>query len=278
VPAPFVISLTLQPLVSLSFGTNYRLELRDTIVDEDGELLVPYTTRFSTFLPEEVGESQESDKPTVTGLVILGERGYVLETVHGGGVAGPQQGRRPRHDDDPVAPRDRPTRRFGTMDPDRLRPRHRGEEVKGGRLATGEKLIAVQRRPAHVLPGPGQRPSGPGEHACELFLRRERPDATPRWVGAANITNNVVTASRTAPSQQRAASTRRIFPAASRSSARPTCASASWSKEPLRPNSRLTRSSRGRAQPRRDRPDDPSEGPERPEHKVVQRPEVWTSV
>ncbi len=83
-PSPLVVSLTLQPLVSLSYGTAYRLELTEGITDEDGEALVAYGSGFTTFLPEEVGQSNETDPPTVTGLAVLGERGYVVETLPSG--------------------------------------------------------------------------------------------------------------------------------------------------------------------------------------------------
>ena len=198
-PAPLVTSLTLQPLVSLSFGTKYRLELTSAIVDEDGEQLVPYASRFSTFLPEDIGESKESDPPTVTGLVILGERGYVLETLHGGGVAGPQQASYLRVYDvtDPVEPRDMtgPTgfeRVLISFPPRDIA----GEEVKADDGSpTGQKLIAVATAPRSFYQVQGSDPfwTELKSTPANLFLYDvSDPDAKPRFAGAANITNNLV--------------------------------------------------------------------------------------
>ena len=200
-PAPFVVSLTLLPLVSLSFGTKYRLELTNAIVDEDGEPLVPYASRFSTFLPEEVGESKESDPPTVTGLVILGERGYVLETLHGGGVAGPQQASTLRVYDvtDPVEPRDMTDPATGSMTREVISfpPRDiAGEEVKADDGSpTGEKLIAIATAPRSFYQVQGSDPfwTELKSTPANLFLYDvSDPDAKPRFAGAANITNNLV--------------------------------------------------------------------------------------
>ena len=194
-------SLTLQPLVSLSFGTKYRLELTNAIVDEDGEQLIPYASRFSTFLPEEVGQSNEADKPTVTGLVVLGERGYVLETLHGGGVAGPQQASMLRVYDvtDPVEPRDLTDPATGSIIREVISfpPRDiAGEEVKADDGSpTGEKLIAIATAPRTFYQVQGSDPywtelkSTP---ANLLLYDVSDPDAKPRFAGAANITNNIV--------------------------------------------------------------------------------------
>lgn len=198
---PLVVSLTLQPLLSLSFGTTYRLELKDAIVDEDGELLVPFASRFSTFLPEEVGQSKESDPPTVTGLVILGERGYVLETLHAGGVAGPQQSSLVRVYDvtDPVEPRDLTDPATGSISRTIIAypPRDiAGEEVKDDDGSpTGEKLIAIATAPRTFYQVQGSDPywTELKSTPSNLFLYDvSEPDQPPRWVGAANLTNNVV--------------------------------------------------------------------------------------
>jgi len=209
-PAPFVVSLTLQPLVSLSFGTKYRLEVgvpptaggATAVVDEDGELLVPNTSRFSTFLPEDLGQSQEADKPTVTGIVILGERGYVLETLHGGGVAGPQQSSTIRVYDvtDPVAPLDLTDSATGPrLERETIPypPRDiAGEEVKDeSGSPTGEKLIAVATAPRSFYQVQGNDPywTELKSTPANLFLYDvSEPDTKPRWVGAANLTNNLV--------------------------------------------------------------------------------------
>ena len=200
-PSPSVVSLTLQPLVSLSFGTRYRLELTSAIADEDGELLVPYASRFSTFLPEEVGQSKETDPPTVTGLVILGERGYVLETLHAGGVAGPQQSSLVRVYDvtDPVEPRDLTDPATGSIPREVIAfpPRDiAGEELLADDGSpTGEKLIAVATAPRTFYQVQGSDPywTELKSTPANLFLYDvSDPDAKPRFAGAANLTNNVV--------------------------------------------------------------------------------------
>ncbi len=200
-PSPLVVSLTLQPLVSLSYGTSYRLELTEGITDEDGEALVPYGSGFTTFLPEEVGQSNESDPPTVTGLAVLGERGYVLETLHAGGVAGPQQAGLVRVYDvtDPGEPRDLTDPATGTVPRTLIAfpPRDiAGEEVRAqdGSL-TGEKLIAVAAAPRTFYQTMGNEPywTELKSTPSNLFLYDvTEPDQAPRWVGAANLTNGLV--------------------------------------------------------------------------------------
>lgn len=200
-PSPLVVSLTLQPLVSLSYGTAYRLELTQGITDEDGEALVAYGSGFTTFLPEEVGQSNETDPPTVTGLAVLGERGYVLETLHAGGVAGPQQAGLVRVYDvtDPGEPRDLTDLATGSIARTLIAfpPRDiAGEEVRAqdGSL-TGEKLIAVAAAPRTFYQTQGNEPywTELKSTPSNLFLYDvTEPDQAPRWVGAANLTNGIV--------------------------------------------------------------------------------------
>ena len=148
-----------------------------------------------------MGQSKETDPQSVTGLVVLGERGYVLETLHGGGVAGPQQASMLRVYDvtDPVEPRSLTDPATGTITREVISfpPRDiAGEEVKADDGSpTGEKLIAIATAPPSFYQVQGSDPfwtelkSTPGNL---LLYDVSDPDAKPRFAGAANITNNLV--------------------------------------------------------------------------------------
>jgi hypothetical protein len=78
-----VTSLTIQPLQPLLYNTTYTLTLTADIVDLDVGLdgqpapkaLVLYTATFTTFAPEQIGQSTESYSSPA--IVVLGDRGYL---------------------------------------------------------------------------------------------------------------------------------------------------------------------------------------------------------
>jgi hypothetical protein len=92
-----VTSLTLIPQIGLKFNTVYRVILTSAIADRDTDAagapapqpLVEFTSPFTTFGPEALGGS--ADTPRATGLVVLGDRAYIAETLHTGGTGGATQ-------------------------------------------------------------------------------------------------------------------------------------------------------------------------------------------
>ncbi|HZD03272.1 MAG TPA: Ig-like domain-containing protein, partial [Longimicrobiales bacterium] len=106
-PTDTVVSVTLEPQRGLKYRTSYQLRVTGAIEDKDSvpNALTPeYQSRFTTFGPEGVGGTEEQF--ISPGLVVLGERAYVLETAYAGGVAtGEQYGYLRTYDiSDPVEP------------------------------------------------------------------------------------------------------------------------------------------------------------------------------
>ncbi len=81
--ASIVTSITIQPTSGLKYGTRYTLSLSSDIVDTDDganntqahKPLEPYTTSFTTFAPESIG--QTADTFTAGGMTVIGDRAYV---------------------------------------------------------------------------------------------------------------------------------------------------------------------------------------------------------
>src|SRR5262249_30199902 len=81
--AEVITSLTIQPQQPLLYNTLYTLQLTSDIVDLDTnqagqpapKALAPYTTTFTTFGPEQIGQSAEDYSSPA--IVVLGDRGYL---------------------------------------------------------------------------------------------------------------------------------------------------------------------------------------------------------
>jgi hypothetical protein len=199
---PAVSGLTLQPLVSLSWSKAYTVVLTEGIEDRDDppSKLVAHASGFTTFRPEDLEVEEEEDAASAAGFVVVGDRGYVLETLYSGGVAGPNQAGQLRVYalEDPTSPRELTgpgglTRPYIAYPPRDVA----GEEVKAadGTLS-GEKLLAVVAAPRTYYEAQGvegsswrELKSTPGN----VFLYDvSEPDREPVWVGAGNLTSSIV--------------------------------------------------------------------------------------
>ena len=174
--ATVVTGLTIQPRFGLAYGAVYRLELTSGIVDRDPSPdgprpLVPFTSSFTTFRPESIGgtETQFSSP----GLVVLGNRAYVLETQYAGGVGGVQTGALRVFDmTDPVQPRE-----IAASTPIQAAPRD----------ITGEgTTVAVATMP-HTGFVNGDIWSGPSN-----LLIYDVSGLVPQWIGAASLTDGIL--------------------------------------------------------------------------------------
>jgi hypothetical protein len=184
--ATVVTSLTIQPRLGLAYGASYRLVLTDAIVDRDlaadgvtpaPKSLVPYESSFTTFNPEAIGGTDAQFASP--GLVVLGDRAYVLETQYAGGVGGVQAGKLHVFDvSDPVQPQE-----VGTPTDIGAAPRD----------IAGENHTVVVATMSHTMFAPGLTTtntdiaSGPSN-----LLVYDVSGPTPQWIGAASLTDNIV--------------------------------------------------------------------------------------
>lgn len=183
--ATVVTSLTIQPLLGLAYNTRYRLVLTTGITDLDkapdgssaAKSLLAYETAFTTFGPESVGTSEQGFSSP--GLVVLGDRAYVLETQYAGGVGGVQTGA---------------LHVFNISDP--VQPQEMGDPTPIGaapRDIAGEDHTVVVTTTPHTLFTAGAAAtspdiaSGPGN-----LLVYDVSTDTPQWIGAASLTDNIV--------------------------------------------------------------------------------------
>jgi RHS repeat-associated protein len=86
-PQSIVTSITIQPSAGLKYGTKYTLSLSSDIFDTDPEPsahkpLVAYTTSFTTFVPESIGQTEELF--TAGGMAVIGDRAYVATSLNSG--------------------------------------------------------------------------------------------------------------------------------------------------------------------------------------------------
>ena len=170
---PAVTSLTIQPLQPLLYHTTYTLTLTSGIVDLDVDIngqaapksLVPYTTTFTTFGPEQIGQSAE--RYSSPAIVVLGDRGYLAVPLTN------QAGLKIYDVSDPTALTEvlpsNPVAAIGY--PYDLV----GEEASP---ATGSNLLALTTGPIGVP----YRPSN-------VFLYDVATDQ-PRWIGAVTLGNS----------------------------------------------------------------------------------------
>ncbi len=180
-----VTGLTIQPLLGLTYNTRYRLVLTDAIQDLDKSAdgtpaekkLTPYESSFTTFGPSSIGSTEAQFASP--GLVLLGDRAYVLETQYQGGVGGVQSGQLRVFDmSDPVQPRE-----LTAPTPIDAAPRDIG----------GDDHTVVVTTTPHTLFAPGATDttvdisSGPGN-----LLVFEAAGNAPQLIGAAALTDNIV--------------------------------------------------------------------------------------
>lgn len=191
-PTHKVTSLTLMPLAGLRYRSVYQIMLTEAIVDRDlgadgapdPQPLVPFTSSFTTFGPTTLGGSDET--PRASGIVVLGERAYLAETMHPGGISGPNQTGRLRSYD--VSNPDRPE--------EAAQPWHINyppRDIAGEMDADGRRTIAVATSPRtwFFLQGELIYHYDIQSTPSNLFVFDVTDDA-PRWIGAANISDNLM--------------------------------------------------------------------------------------
>jgi hypothetical protein len=173
--ATVVTGLTIQPRFGLAYGAKYQLELTTGIVDRDPlpdgpRSLVPFTSSFTTFSPETIGGTEA--KFSSPGLVVLGERAYVLETYYFGGIGGNQTGALRTFDvGDPVEPRE-------IAGPVEINAAPRD-------IAGEQHRVAVVTTP-HTWFNNERIESGPSN-----LLLYDVSGLAPQWIGAASLTDGI---------------------------------------------------------------------------------------
>ncbi|HKY22792.1 MAG TPA: Ig-like domain-containing protein [Vicinamibacterales bacterium] len=185
-PNAVISSLTLQPTIGLQFGKSYRLVLTDAILDRDTptpQALTPFDSSFTTFAPEDLGSTEET--PRGAGLVVLGDRAYLAETLYPGGIGNPalQTGQLRTYDvSDPVTPAEVPPAvNIGYA------PRDLAGEDRGG-----QRTLAVATGPKAYFFVEGEFifTNTIRSSPATLFVYDATSDP-PRWVGAATLTSSL---------------------------------------------------------------------------------------
>jgi hypothetical protein len=170
--ASVVTGITIQPRYGLSYGTTYHLVLAPGIDDLDPtpKPLVPYDASFTTFGPAAIGGTEEQFASP--GLIVLGDRAYVLETKYGGGVGGIQSGALHVFNvTDPTLPQE-----IGTPTSIEAAPRDIGGEGHTVAIATMPHMQFVN---SDIASGPSN------------LLIYDVSGQTPQFVGAASLTDNI---------------------------------------------------------------------------------------
>ena len=187
-----VTSLTLIPIVGLRYGATYRIVLAESIVDRDVDAggnpvpqpLVPLTSSFTTFGPESLGGSTEA--PRAAGIVALGDRAYIAETLHGGGTSGPNQTGHLRSFDITNAAR-----------PEEIFPswfiNYPPRDIAGDVDADGRRTVVVATAPRtwFFLQGELVYHYDIQSSPTNLFVF-DMTDDLPRWIGAATLTDGLM--------------------------------------------------------------------------------------
>jgi len=187
-----VTSLTLIPEIGLRYGTRYQLVLTEGIVDRDVDAnndpdpqpLVRFTSAFTTFGPETLGGSVET--PRASGLVALGDRAYLTETLYPGGTSAPNQTGYLRTYD--ISNADRPeevaTPWFFNYPP---------RDIAGEIDADGRRTVVVATAPRtwFFLQGELVYHYEIKSSPSNLFAFDVTTDA-PKWIGAVNLTDNLM--------------------------------------------------------------------------------------
>lgn len=172
-PDAVVTSLTVQPLSGLEYGATYRLELGAGIEDLDATPrgLVPYATSFTTFTPESLSQNPESFGSP--GIVVLGERAYLVQNHFYSGTL------RVFETTDPVTPLEIPNSDADSRDP-RFVVSYRPVDVVGESDSplTGGRVVAVVTGPTAQ-----SKPSN-------VWLLDVNDDAETKWIGAVSLTNS----------------------------------------------------------------------------------------
>ena len=171
-----VTSLTIQPLGGLRYNTRYRLLLGDGIrdLDKDGQgspapkSLMAYETSFTTFGPQALMDPGTGETFTSPGMVLLGERAYVVQNNFFNGVL------RAFNVSDPVNPLEIPSAQaVVTWRPVDLT----GIEetaLTEGRLVAVATSSTNQSKPSNV------------------YLFDTSNDAATRWIGAVSLTTSAI--------------------------------------------------------------------------------------
>jgi hypothetical protein len=188
-----VTSLTLIPLVALHYGAAYQVVLTDAIIDRDldangnsnAQTLVPFTSTFRTFGPERLGGSAET--PRASGLVVLGDRAYLTETLYPGGTSGPNQIGYLRSYDvtNPAAPEEILPSWLISYPP---------RDIAGEMDADGRRTIVVATSPRtwFFLQGELVYHYDIQSSPSNLFAFDVTGGGAPRWIGAVNLTDNLM--------------------------------------------------------------------------------------
>ena len=167
-PDAVVTGLTIQPRVGLQYGTTYTLELTDGIEDLDTTpaALVPYETRFETFQPESLIPPGEGETYGSPGIVVLGERAYLVENHFYGGTLKAYEAT------DPIEPREIESARYSVT--------YRPVDIVGEAESplTGGRLVAVAT-------GPPARST-----PSNVWLLDVSNDAATQWIGAVSLTSS----------------------------------------------------------------------------------------
>ena len=169
-PDAVVTGLTIQPRVGLQYGTTYTLELTDGIEDLDTTpaALVPYETRFETFQPESLIPPGEGETYGSPGIVVLGDRAYLVENHFYGGTLKAYEAT------DPIEPREIESARYSVT--------YRPVDIVGEAESplTGGRLVAVAT-------GPPARST-----PSNVWLLDVSNDAATQWIGAVSLTSSAL--------------------------------------------------------------------------------------
>jgi hypothetical protein len=172
-PDAVITSLTAQPLSGLEYGSTYLLDLSDGIEDLDAtpRSLVPYQTTFTTFSPESLSQNPESFGSP--GIVVLGERAYLVQNYFYGGTL------RVFETTDPVTPLEIPNGPSDSRDP-RFTVSYRPVDLVGESDSplTGGRVVAVATGPTAQ-----SKPSN-------VWLLDVNDDAQTQWIGAVSLTSS----------------------------------------------------------------------------------------
>jgi hypothetical protein len=172
-PDAAITSLTVQPLSGLEYGATYTLELADGIQDLDTtpQSLVPYQTSFTTFTPESLSKNPGSFGSP--GIVILGERAYLVQNDFYSGTL------RVFETTDPVEPLEIPNSESDSRDP-RYTVSYRPVDLVGESDSplTGGRVVAVTTGPTAQ-----SKPSN-------VWLLNVSDDAQTQWIGAVSLTSS----------------------------------------------------------------------------------------